>query len=75
MDPGGYRDQWEVVPDNGDFPNGFRAQWELFLTHLYTDVPFPHDLLSGVRGLQLAEAGLQSAKTGRTVELEEVSLP
>ena len=75
VDPGGYRDQWEVVPDNGDFPNGFRAQWELFLTHLYTDVPFPHDLLSGVRGLQLAEAGLQSAKTGRTVELEEVSLP
>ncbi len=75
VDPGGYREQWDTVPDNTEFPNGFRAQWELFLRHLRTDVPFPHDLLAGARGLQLAEAGLRSAETGRTVELEEVSLP
>ncbi|TDQ45493.1 Gfo/Idh/MocA family protein [Actinorugispora endophytica] len=74
-DPGRYREQWERVPDNEDFPNGFRAQWELFLKHVRTDAPFPHDLLSGARGLQLAEAGLSSAETGRTVELEEVVLP
>ncbi|MFD6100467.1 Gfo/Idh/MocA family protein [Nocardiopsis flavescens] len=69
-----YRDQWETVPDNTDFPNGFRSQWEDFLRHVATGSPFPHDLLSGARGLQMAEAGLESARTGRTVELGEVSI-
>ncbi|MFW6641954.1 Gfo/Idh/MocA family protein [Nocardiopsis algeriensis] len=73
-DPGRYRAQWEEVPDNADFPNGFRAQWELFLRHVVQGTPFPHDLLSGARGLQMAEAGLLSAATGRTVELKEVAL-
>ncbi|WP_150240032.1 Gfo/Idh/MocA family protein [Nocardiopsis quinghaiensis] len=73
-DPGRYRDQWEPVPDNAEFPNGFRAQWENFLRHVVLDTPFPHDLLSGARGMQMAEAGLQSARTGRTIELDEVTL-
>ncbi|MFE6308056.1 Gfo/Idh/MocA family protein [Nocardiopsis sp. NPDC057823] len=73
-DPGRYREQWEHVPDNTDFPNGFRAQWEDFLRHVATGSPFPHDLLSGARGLQMAEAGLESARTGRTIELGEVSI-
>ncbi|MFI6576063.1 Gfo/Idh/MocA family protein [Nocardiopsis sp. NPDC050513] len=73
-DPGRYRDLWEQVPDNTEFPNGFRAQWEDFLKHVVTGSPFPHDLLAGARGLQMAEAGLQSARTGSTVELDEVTL-
>jgi predicted dehydrogenase len=73
-DPGRYRDQWEPVPDNTEFPNGFRAQWENFLQHVVTGTPFPHDLLSGARGLQMAEAGLRSAAEGHTVELDEVTL-
>jgi predicted dehydrogenase len=73
-DLGRYREQWEPVPDNAEFPNGFRAQWEDFLRHVVLDTPFPHDLLSGARGLQMAEAGLQSARTGRTIELDEVTL-
>ncbi|WP_017569039.1 Gfo/Idh/MocA family protein [Nocardiopsis halotolerans] len=73
-DLGRYREQWEPVPDNTEFPNGFRAQWEDFLRHVVTGAPFPHDLLSGARGLQMAEAGLQSARTGRTIELDEVTL-
>jgi predicted dehydrogenase len=73
-DPGRYRDQWEPVPDNTEFPNGFRAQWENFLQHVVTGTPFPHDLLSGARGLQMAEAGLLSAAEGHTVELDEVTL-
>ncbi|NKY97823.1 Gfo/Idh/MocA family protein [Nocardiopsis alborubida] len=73
-DLGRYREQWEPVPDNTEFPNGFRAQWEDFLRHVVLDTPFPHDLLSGARGLQMAEAGLQSARTGRTIELDEVTL-
>ncbi|GAA3733471.1 Gfo/Idh/MocA family oxidoreductase [Spinactinospora alkalitolerans] len=69
-----YRAQWQEVPDNAEFGNGFKAQWELFLRHVVADEPFPHDLLSGARGLQMAEAGLHSSRTGRRVELEEVSL-
>lgn len=73
-DPSSYRSQWEDVPDNTEFPNGFRAQWEDFLRHVVLDTPFPHDLLSGARGLQMAEAGLRSAQNGHTVELDEVTL-
>lgn len=73
-DSGRYRDQWETVPDNTEFPNGFRAQWEGFLHHVVAGTPYPHDLLSGARGLQMAEAGLRSARNAHTVELDEVTL-
>src|SRR5690625_4012183 len=73
-DNAGYRNQWQTVPDNTEFPNGFRAQWEAFLKHVVSGTPFPHDLLSGARGLHMAEAGLHSARTGHTVELDEVTL-
>ncbi|GLU48251.1 Gfo/Idh/MocA family protein [Nocardiopsis ansamitocini] len=74
VDPGQYRSQWDRVPDNEEFPNGFRAQWELFLKHVRADAPFPHDLLSGARGLQLAEAGLRSSQSGARVALDEITL-
>ncbi|MGW5878145.1 Gfo/Idh/MocA family protein [Nocardiopsis terrae] len=73
VDPVRYREDWKDVPDNGEFPNGFRAQWEDYLRHVVLGTPFHHDLLSGARGIQMAEAGLLSARTGRTVELGEVS--
>ncbi|GAA3740478.1 Gfo/Idh/MocA family protein [Salinactinospora qingdaonensis] len=69
-----YRSQWATVPDNTEFTNGFRAQWELFLRHVCADTPFPHDLFSGARGLQMAEAGLRSSHSGDRVEIEEVEL-
>ena len=52
---------WSEVPDTQDYPNGFRFQWELFLRHVAGDVAeYPWDLLAGAKGVQLAEAGLQS---------------
>ncbi|WP_017616298.1 Gfo/Idh/MocA family protein [Nocardiopsis salina] len=71
-DPVDHRAGWTEVPDNRDFPNGFRAQWEDFLRHVAAGTPFPHDLLSGARGLQMAEAGLRSARTGERIVLDEV---
>jgi predicted dehydrogenase len=62
-----FRGQWQDVPDNADFDNGFKAQWELFLAHVAADAPFPHTLASGARGVQIAELGLESARTGRRV--------
>ena len=48
------------MPTNQVFDNAFKAEWELFLRHVVLDEPFPWDLLAGARGVQLAEAGIES---------------
>ena len=68
-----FREQWQEVPDNADFDNGFKAQWELFLAHVVADTPFPHTLMSGARGVQIAELGLESARTGRRIAVPELN--
>ncbi|MBW8269812.1 Gfo/Idh/MocA family protein [Caldovatus aquaticus] len=61
---------WQEVPDTEAYPNGFRAQWELFLRHVAGEVAeFPWDLLAGAKGVQLAEAGLQSWRERRWIDL------
>ncbi|MET8067424.1 Gfo/Idh/MocA family oxidoreductase [Micromonospora sp. NPDC005313] len=67
-----YRAQWQTVPDNGEHDNAFKVQWESFLRHVVDDEPFPWDFLAGARGVQLAEAGLRSAREGRRVTIEEI---
>ena len=69
-----YRDQWQVVPDNGTFDNGFKAQWEEFLRYVVGDGEHGYDFLAGARGVRLAEAGLASSAKGQRIELEEVAL-
>ncbi|AGM08991.1 Gfo/Idh/MocA family protein [Amycolatopsis keratiniphila] len=64
-----YRSQWQEVPDNEDFGNGFRAQWEQFVRHVVDDAPHPYDFMAGVRGIRLAEAGLESSREGRRISL------
>jgi predicted dehydrogenase len=66
--------QWQQVPDNGVFDNGFKVQWERFLSHVVAGTPFPHDLLSGARGVQLAELGMASAREGRRFDVPELTL-
>jgi predicted dehydrogenase len=65
-----FRGQWEQIPDNAEFINGFRAQWEQFLADVDAGRPHAYDLAAGVRGLQLAEAGLESSAQGRRVALD-----
>ncbi|MFF8955896.1 Gfo/Idh/MocA family protein [Streptomyces sp. NPDC014894] len=69
-----FRDQWQEVPDNGEFENGFKAQWELFLRHVALGGPYRWDLMAGARGVQLAELGLLSSAEGRRVEVPELTL-
>jgi predicted dehydrogenase len=69
-----FRDQWQEVPDNGEFDNGFKAQWELFLRHVVLDEPYTWDLLAGARGVQLAELGLKSSAEGRRLAVPELTL-
>jgi predicted dehydrogenase len=61
---------WHEIPENETFENGFKAQWELFLRHVLEDTPFPYTLLEGAKGVQLAEAALQSWRERRWVDLE-----
>ncbi len=66
-------DTWEEVPDNMPYPNGFRAQWELFLRHLVGETErFPWNLEAGARGVQLAEAGLQSWRERRWISIPDL---
>ncbi|SDQ96681.1 Gfo/Idh/MocA family protein [Thermostaphylospora chromogena] len=67
-----FRDQWQEVPDNEPFDNGFKVQWEMFVRHILEDAPFPHDLASGARGVQLAELGLLSSAEGRRIEVPQL---
>lgn len=69
-----YDADWQNVPTNDVFLNGFRQQWEEFLTSYATETPYEFDLLAGARGVQLAEAGLQSSREGRKVELPTLSI-
>lgn len=64
-----YRAGWQLVPDTEDYDNAFKAQWEAFIRHVCEDAPFPWDLLSGARGVQLAELALESSATGRWVDV------
>jgi predicted dehydrogenase len=67
-----FREQWQEVPDNDEFPNGFRAQWEQFLRYVAADGSYAGDLWAGARGVQVAELGLQSSREGRRLEIPEL---
>lgn len=73
-DPNDYRSQWLEVPLDGEPENAFKVQWEMFLRHVAADAPFPHDLLEGARGVQLAELGLRSWAERRWVDVPELGL-
>jgi predicted dehydrogenase len=70
-----YAQDWMEVPDNDVFENGFKRQWEEFIRHVVDGAAHPFDLLAGARGVQLAEAGLESSRTGARVDLPELTLP
>ena len=67
-----YFASWQKLPEQRPYPNAFRAQWELFLRHVVLDEPFPWGLREGAKGLQLAEAGLESSRRRSWVDLPEL---
>ncbi|KGM33957.1 Gfo/Idh/MocA family protein [Inquilinus limosus] len=64
-----FLDQWEEVPDNVVHDNGFKVQWEDFIRHVVAGTPWKFTLWEGAKGVQLAEAGLQSWAERRWVDL------
>ncbi len=69
-----YDATWQNVPTNEVFLNGFRQQWQDFLTSYVEGTDYEFDLLAGARGMQLAQAGLESDRSGSKVSLPELSL-
>jgi predicted dehydrogenase len=70
--PLNFFDGWQKVPEQDQFDNAFKRQWELFLRHVVADEPFPWDLLEAAKGVQLAEAGIESWRKRRWVDLTNV---
>jgi len=70
-----YDQDWIGIPDNDALINGFKAQWEQYIRHVVEDAPHTYDLLAGARGVRLAEAGLESSRTGARIALPELTLP
>ena len=68
-----FHDTWARVPDNEPYPNGFRAQWEDFIRHVVEDAPWRFDLMEGVKGVQLAQLGLQSWRERRWLDVPELA--
>ncbi|MEO0413611.1 MAG: Gfo/Idh/MocA family oxidoreductase, partial [Verrucomicrobiota bacterium] len=64
-----FYDGWQQMPDATHYDNAFKIQWELFLRHVALDEDFPWDLREGAKGVELAEAGLQSWEERRWVDL------
>jgi len=60
---------WAEMPDATTYDNAFKIQWELFLRHVALGEPFPYDLRSGARGVELAELGLQSSEQRKWVDV------
>ena len=72
--PFDFRSDWQVVPDNAVFDNGFKAQWEQFLRHVVLDTPYKFTLFEGAKGVQLAELGIESWRSGSWVDVPALAL-
>jgi predicted dehydrogenase len=70
-----YAQDWLEVPDNDPLENGFKLQWEQFIRHVVEDGRHDFDLLAGARGVQLAQAGLESSRKGARIDLPQLALP
>ncbi len=74
VDTNDYRVAWTPVSRDSKYGNAFRVQWEMFLRHVLEDAPFPHDFMQAARGVQVVEAGLQSWRERRWVDVPPLTL-
>jgi predicted dehydrogenase len=68
-----YFDGWQKVPEQEAYDNAFKVQWELFLRHVVKDEPFRWGLLEAVKGVQLAELGIESWKKRAWVDVPRIA--
>jgi len=66
-----YYDHWTVVGDI-DCENAFKHQWVAFIKHLYEDAPWSHTFEEGAKGVQLAEAAMESWRERRWIDIQPI---
>ncbi|MAK46283.1 MAG: oxidoreductase [Opitutae bacterium] len=64
-----FHEGWKTVEEGEEYDNAFKVEWELFLRHVALNEPFPYDLRSGAKGVELAELGLNSWKAKKWIDL------
>jgi len=69
-----FYDTWQKLPANRDYDNAFKVEWESFIRHVVEHAPFRWDLLEGAKGVQLAEAGLQSWHERRWIDVPRLNV-
>jgi predicted dehydrogenase len=69
-----FLEDWVDVPNNQVYENGFKLQWEGFIRHLFEGGTWEYDLLSGAKGVQLAQLGLQSWAERRWLDVPELEI-
>ena len=67
-----FREDWVEVEDDTQYDNGFKVQWEEFIRHVVEDGPWEYDLLSGAKGVQLAELGYRSSAERKWLDVPEL---
>jgi len=72
-DANDYLAQWVDATDT-DMENGFKLQWQEFIRDVAAGRKHRYDLLSGARGVQLAELGMRSSREGRRLDVPEIVL-
>ena len=72
--PLNYFDGWQKMPEQETYDNAFKRQWELFLRHVVLDEPFRWTLGEGAKGVQLAEAGMESWRKRAWVTVPEIAI-
>ena len=60
------------MPEQESYDKAIKVQWELFLRHAMLDEPFRRTLLEGVKGVQLAEAGLESWAKRKWIDVPDL---
>lgn len=59
--PINFYEGWAKMPDAITYDNAFKIQWELFLRHVVLNEPFKWTVREAAKGVELAEAGLNSS--------------
>ncbi len=61
------------VRAGGDYAGAFRAQWQHFVSAIQRDLPVETSLADGRRAVQVAIAAVQSASTGKPVQVSRAA--